>query len=111
MNASGWARGLMSKNMPVEKFFAHVMRSIESQLEEWEYDAKLDYFWGGFSKDMEVRCHLDGKVRVFGVNKDEIERLQQKSPFSVDVMIWGKLREIGIETKECQYINCVFPKR
>lgn len=93
MNASGFLRGLMSKNLSGEDFIKHVAHSIEKQLQEWDehYEVFLmklaDYEF--MIKNKDTYYHVQ-------ISQLELETLQNKSPFSLDKRIWLDLKDQGL---------------
>lgn len=93
MNISGVIRGYMSKNMNVEEFIVHVATLMEKQLKEWDenyevYVMKL--------ADYEFVVKNNDTYYGVDISEDEIDFLQNKSPFALDKKLWAELEKQGI---------------
>lgn len=110
MNTQGFIRGMMAKNYSSEKFLVHVATTVERQLQEWNEQfeimvAKLqNNFW----------IVRNGEESIyFTITEQEVEQLQNKSPYSLDRRIWEELENHGIDIKigPGNYMSYVFPDR
>ena len=99
MNANGFARGMMSKNMEGEKFLRHVADCLEREFE------------------VETRVYKDGEDYLIKfmdyaieIDKVEAERLQDKGPYSLDKFILEQLRNKGFafDVNRSHFVKCCF---
>lgn len=93
MNISGVIRGYITKTMIVEEFIVHVATLMEKQLKEWDenyevYVMKL--------ADYELVIKNNEKYYEVTLCEDEIEYLQNKSPFALDRKLWTELENQGL---------------
>lgn len=94
MNATGFIRGLLSKNYSNEQFIIHVGEVIEQQLKErdgayWVNIIKLkDYIFIVKNGDKDYWLEM---------TEEELAALQDQSPFSLDKRIWLELEQQGLE--------------
>lgn len=94
MNVSGVIRGMMSKKFSGEEFFLKVAQTMESQLNEWEkgyvlFVLKLKDYEIWVKKNEEYIYHISIQEKL-------ARELQQKSPFSLDTVLWKQLEEQGL---------------
>ena len=94
MNASGWVRGMMSKNYENERYLLHVGEVIERQLQEWD-----EKYWVNIMKlkDYHFIVRYEDEYYETVLSEVEINELQDKSPFSLDHKIWSDLEQEGIK--------------
>jgi hypothetical protein len=94
MNSIGFIRGYMSKNLNHEKFIHHVADIIEKQLQEWSpnYEVFLMKLtnYELMIKNGETYYHVE-------ISEQELDFLQNQSPFSLDRKIWLELQRQGMQ--------------
>jgi hypothetical protein len=94
MNMMGFLRGYMSKNYSSEKFIKHVSDIIEKQLQEWDLNYEVFLMkltnYELMIKNGETYYHLE-------ISEQELNFLQNKSPFSLDRKIWLEMQKQGIQ--------------
>lgn len=97
MNTSGVFRGYMSKSFNGEKFIELVADTIERQLQEW--DSKYEVF---LMKLANYEIMIKNKETYYhvGISVQELDFLQNKSPFSLDRKIWLELQNQGLQIKK-----------
>ncbi|AJD92936.1 hypothetical protein JMA_36190 [Jeotgalibacillus malaysiensis] len=107
MNASGMLRGYASKAMPNDAYFAHVTKTMEKQLKQWDSDYEL---FVNTTDGYRIAVLLGEKRYASALSVEEWDTLQQNAPFSVDRAIWQQLQEQGLEVKTGfgDYIEKVF---
>ena len=107
MNNSGFIRGIMSKNFDQEKFLLHVGETIEKQLQEWDENYRVNIL-----KMNNYIFIVKNKEKDFWleISEQELEKLQHKSPYSLDYQIWTMLAIQGIDIKfgNGDYLEKVF---
>lgn len=94
MNTSGVFRGYMSKSFSGEKFIQLIAVTIEKQLQDWDpkYEVflmKLDNF-ELMIQNRETYYHVQ-------LSEQELDQLQNKSPFSLERKIWLELQDQGLQ--------------
>lgn len=94
MNGSGFVRTLMAKKMSAEKFLVHVLEMVELQLQIWDtYEVivlKLSNY------EIIVTCG-EKEFKPVIITEKQIKELQRKGPYFLDIYIWEKLQENGVE--------------
>jgi hypothetical protein len=106
MNTNGMARGYMAKNMGTENFVKHVLTCIERELSEQDVKTRVIGYI--------LIDSLYIQVQVFSVQYGsviplrEVNKLQRKSPYSLDRRIWTELFQAGLDiSKDSHYIKAV----
>lgn len=96
MNNSGFIRGLMSKNLGHEEFLQHVGNTIEKQLQEWDENYQVNIMK---MENYHFIVKNGDKDYWLEITEEELIKLQNKSPFSLDFRLWTMLVVQGIEIK------------
>lgn len=96
MNSSGFIRGLMSKNLGHEEFLQHVGNTIEKQLQEWDENYQVNIMK---MENYHFIVKNGDKDYWLEITEEELIKLQNKSPFSLDFRLWTMLVVQGIEIK------------
>jgi hypothetical protein len=87
-------RGYISKGYSNEKFIQHVVDMIEKQLQEW--DPNYEVFLMKLS-NYELMIKNGEAYYYVELTEQELDFLQNKSPFSLDRKIWLELENQGIQ--------------
>lgn len=96
MNSSGWMRGYMAKSYSAEDFIIHVGTTIEDQLQEWDPAYAVNIMK---MRDYIFVVRKEETFYEMTLTEEEVEVLQNRSPYSLDWEIWTELEEQGIEVK------------
>ncbi|NMD71778.1 hypothetical protein HHO41_15880 [Bacillus sp. DNRA2] len=93
MNVSGWKRSYVSRFYSTDDFLIRVASDIEQQLQEWDenyqvYILKL--------KNYKLNVKNGERYYHMQLDEEEVDSLQRKSPFSLDVKIWKELEKEGL---------------
>lgn len=93
MNVSGWKRSYVSRFYSNDDFLIRVASDIEQQLQEWDenyqvYILKL--------KNYKLNVKNGERYYHMQLDEEEVDSLQRKSPFSLDVKIWKELEKEGL---------------
>ncbi|KZN99699.1 hypothetical protein [Bacillus badius] len=108
MNTSSMLRSYLSKMMDPESYFYHVVNCIEVQLHDWEQEAILLFDWSGQKETIYLSFFIDDQLYPFSIEKEEAEKLQEKSPYALDRYMWEALMKQGFVLQKSNYIHLAF---
>ncbi|CAM5209305.1 hypothetical protein UACE39S_05017 [Ureibacillus acetophenoni] len=97
MNINGVARGYLSKNLTGEEFFKKVAEMIRRELEDWQGNYVVEQ-----KKKTVYELKVINEETVYSVSlpDEELEMLQSKSPYSLDVVLWKELINRGLQIEK-----------
>lgn len=93
MNSSGFIRGIMSKNLSNEAFVLRVGQTIEDQLKEWDEAYCVNIMK---MKDYIFVVKHGEKDYWLEMTEEELAKIQDQSPYSLDAKIWLELERQGV---------------
>lgn len=96
--------------MDAEQFIIHVATCIERELKQWDPTyrvmlLKLQNYELFVDREEEETYQLT-------ISEDEVIRLQNRSPYSLDKNIWEDLQKQGLQIMRCygNYLDYVLPE-
>jgi len=98
VNSSGFIRGMMAKNVVTEEFLQKVCETIERQLQLWDETYRLRFYKELLALDAYkiVVNRSSGESYTVLLAVNDVQVMQQDSPYALDRFIWKTLEEQGL---------------
>lgn len=99
MNTNSFFRTTMANSYTTRKFFKRVTSDLHAQLLQWDAQVNVELEeWRSYV----VKVQYLGKNYRVLLSKNEIDLLQNESPYALDNVIWSELIKQGLVMKESE---------
>lgn len=99
MNTNHFFRTTMATSYTARKFFKKVVHDLYLQLQQWDAQVVVEAeAWRLYT----VKVQYLEKEYSVALTKNEVDILQQQSPYALDQVIWLALIKQGLHIKQIQ---------